>query len=244
MKIFFLAFSIFFLLNSASAGIELSFGKVKVRQGSIVKAEAILGADVSKEIKLNELEGKTIQDTLYVQSVENVNGKIFFIVIFAKVPERASLPLKLGPLETSLSWKNLTVEPIDIPKSFLLGDFSVSGPLQVTNWVLGLLLILFLFLAGKRIYKKVQYKSELRKRKLELWEKMVSAKNYDEVVSLWQLKHIFLREFSSVEEPFKLLEKVLFEYQFKPSQTSEEKEVVMNAYRLFLDRTRGGKDGI
>ena len=208
------------------------------------EVEAVLSEDLKDTLRIEDLEGKTIQETLYVQAVEKREGKIFFVVIFTKVPNKLPLATSLNNLETTFFWQDVVVEPVEIPQGFLFGDFTIPEPMRFLAIILSLISLGVFFILGRRFYRKFQEKKKNRARRLELWEKIMSVKNFEEVVSVWQNKHLLLREFPHLDEPFKSLEKVLFRYQFKPHQTPEEKEEVIKAYRHFQEILRGGRNGI
>ncbi len=237
-------FVFFVICSTALAGIDLKFSKEKVKQGSIQKVQVIMDEDLKRDIDIKELEGKSIQDTLYVQSVEKAGAKTFFVVIFTKVPEKLPLAVKVGSVETTLGWNNITIEPIEIPNGFLFGDFTIKDPLSYFLIGVCLLVFLIILIFARKFTKKLKTKRAIKARRRELLDSLFLAKNFEEVVSVWQKKHVILDQFPHLTEPFKSLEIILFKYQFKPFQTLEEQQEVLNAYRLFLDVARGEKNGI
>ncbi len=75
-------------------------------------------------------------------------------------------------------------------------------------------------------------------------DRVMSAREYHDVVTLWQQKALLLKEFSHLSKPITDLEIVLFKYQFKQSQNETEKAEVMKAYREFINKVQGGFNGI
>jgi hypothetical protein len=230
---------------------HLDFQSSEIKQGNIESVIMRLNSEMVQQMELQKLVGSTLGESVYLYSAEPLirrdSGDTFEAegkVIFLKIPAARTLTHKVGDKEISLSWSEVNILPTEVPKGFIFGDFTVPARKQVLKWViLGLLVLIIMF--GVLFYRKRNsQKQRLRQARLSLKEKIIAVNDYEQVVELWQQKADVLHIFPQLAEPFKHLEKTLFKYQFKASQTALEKDEVMIAYRSFLEESRRGLDGI
>lgn len=252
MKIFVLLISILFsncLL--AAARIDINFPVKEVKQGSLQHSVIRMDETSAQRIELQKLKGQTLGEILYIYSVSPLmrkdGGSAFeaeATIIFVKVPEQNKLTSKASGVDLEVTWNQVSVIPTEAPPELLFGTFTVPSRMKLMTWVGALVLLIILLVVSLKFRKNWLNKKTLKQRKLEAKAEISSAKEYADVVRLWQKKKSFIREFPHVEEPFRELEAVLFKYQFKPIQTETEKIEVMNAYRKFANQIEGGFSGI
>ncbi len=248
---YFLLLFILSLFHPAVAGIHIEFKEKSVKQGSLQAAKIIIDTDTAKTIKLQNLQGESLEKIVHIQSVdsviENKNNSSWSsdaIVIFLKVPVQRSLTYKHQGREIPVSWNDIEVKETEAPKEFLFGTFEVPSKLKFFLWILIPLLsvILIAFIIDFR--KKWKVKKEIRLYRKKIRDELLAASQFQDVVMIWQKKRELIKEFPHLEDPFKELEKVLFRYQFQHHQSESEKAEVLKSYRSFLDRIQGGLDGI
>jgi uncharacterized membrane-anchored protein YhcB (DUF1043 family) len=235
----------------AAPSIRLNFPSSEVKQGNLEAVTIKLNGQMVQEIGLQKLIGSTLGESIYLYSAETLlrknSGDTFEAeakVIFLKVPTGRTLLHKIGDEEIFISWSEISVLPTEVPKEFIFGDFEVPGRTQLAKWLIVGTLLFFIIL-GLFFYRSASsQKKKQRQIKLALKEKILTVSDYQEVVSLWQEKAEILILFPQLSEPFKNLEKTLFKYQFKVSQTASERDEVMIAYRSFLEQGKGGLDGV
>lgn len=246
----YLIFLLTFSLNLfAAAHMQLDLSSAVVKQGNLIDVVIRLDGSSVQQVELQKLKGVSLADTIYLYQVSPLlrSGDKFEAdakVIFLKVPESKPIMHKIGQNDISITWSDVEVQPTEAPAKFIFGQFDIPTRQKVFKITLALLA---LALIGFGIYKfreKNQLRKAIRQRRASLKEKVISASDYSEVVSLWQEKALLLKEFPHLIEPFKDLEQVLFKYQFKQSQNELEKAEVMKTYREFINRVSGGFNGI
>lgn len=251
MKIFLILLILISTNVLAAARMEINFSSDKVKQGSLQKSLIKLDETSAQVIELQKLKGQTLGETLYIYSVSPLlrkdGGSTFeaeATVIFVKVPEQNKLGYKTPQTDIEVTWNQVEVIPTEAPQELLFGTFTIPSKMKLLTWFLLLSAVVVLVIAGIKGRKLLLNKKALKIRKLNAKAEILSAKEFSDVVHLWQKKHSLFREFPHIEEPFKDLEKVLYKHQFKPFQTETEKIEVMNAYREFTNRIEGGFNGI
>lgn len=233
----------------AAARMQLDLSSAVVRQGSLINAVVRLDGGSVQQIELQKLKGVSLAETIYIYQVSPLirsgdNFEADAKIIFLKVPESKPVVHKTGQNEISISWSDVEVQPTEAPESFLFGQFEIPGKKRILE-ILGALLVLGLIGFGiSRFIQTNKKKKALRQIKAALKDKVMSAREYQDVVSLWSQKALLLKEFPHLSEPFKELETVLFKYQFKQSQNEIEKAEVMKSYRDFMTKVQGGFNGI
>ncbi len=243
-----------FLSVSAFASVlklEIRFQEPKIKQGSVVPATLVFDAESSQKLPINKIVGETLGGHFYIYSAKPLltkdNWNAFeseATVIVGKIPEAKPVSYKSGDNEIMVLWNDVEFIPTEAPKELIYGTFEIPSRAQILKW---LSLLAVFIIAGLGIWKFKKYldnKNSIQKKKRELKDEVLSAKEYADVVSIWQKKSQILKVFPSLEDHFKELEVVLFKYQFKPSQTETEKNQVMTAYREFINKSQGGFNGI
>lgn len=249
MKIFFIFLIIFSNGIFAAAQMHIDLNAAVIKQGSLVDAVIRLDSNSVQQVELQKLKGVSLGETLYLYQVSPLlrSGDSFEAdakIIFLKVPEGKYLIHKLGENEVSISWSDVEVLPTEAPVQFLFGKFEIPGKKRVVEISILLLIFSFMIFGGLKLKRRLKKKKELRKIRSGLKDKVMSASEYQEVVSLWQQKVLLTKEFPHLSDHFKELETVLFKYQFKQSQNEIEKMEVMKAYRDFVNKVQGGFNGI
>lgn len=233
----------------AAAQMQLDLSSAVVKQGSLIDVIIRLDGNSVQQVELQKLKGVSLADTIYLYQASSLvrsgdkfeaDGKI----IFLKVPESKPIIHKIGTSEISINWSDVEVQPTEAPAKFIFGQFEIPARRRIIE----ILAALFaLSLIGFGIYKyneKSKQRKALRLKKAALKDKVISAREYNDVVALWQDKAVLLKEFPHLQEPLKELEEVLFKYQFKQSQNEVEKAEVMTTYRVFMNKIAGGFNGI
>ena len=230
---------------------DIRFTGAKIKQGAIVPVKLVFDLPASQGLSVNKILGQTLGGNFYIYKAKPLLTKDNWTafesdaeIILAKVPESKPLIYKSGENEVIITWNDVEFIPTEAPKEMIYGNFEIPSRAQILKWVGVLVVILFLLGFGWKIKLIMSHKKELKSRKAAIKNEIVSAREYHDVVKVWQKKSIIVREFPKIEMNFKNLEAVLFKYQFKPSQTEAEKIEIMNAYRDFVDKCQGGLDGI
>lgn len=243
---------IFVLVFSSSvfaAQMQLELSSAVVKQGSLIDAVVRLDGSSVQQVEVQKLKGVSLAGTVYLHQIAPLirSGDTFEAdakIIFLKVPETKPVIHKVGDIDLSITWSDVEVQPTEASDKLLFGQFEIPGPRRILE-ILGILVVITLVALG--IYKfrqKGKAKEALRQRRAELKDKVMSAREYQDVVSIWQQKALLVKEFSHLSDPVKELENVLFKYQFKQSQNETEKAEVMKAYREFILKVQGGFNGI
>lgn len=247
MKLIF--FFLFFSISAwANVQLELSVENSSPKQGEIVPARLTL-KETQGQVFLSGINGKNFNKTLYVLSLSPFVIKGPFLeadakIIFLKVPEGQFVSETVNGQEVAIHWNNIRVIGIETPQSFLLGDFEIPQKKKIVLWILITFGILGLVWMGYWITRKIKKKDAVLSRNKSLKQDLLNCHSYDQVVIMWKKKRIFLNEFPQLDEHFKELEKVLFKYQFKPSQSVQEISEVLGAYEKFKADVTGVLNGI
>jgi hypothetical protein len=249
--IFLILIKMLFLVSSVEAEVVLSFGRDKIKQGSLEETILKVDMETAQKFSIQKLKGETVGDVLHFHQISPLVKKsedgAFYAeatVIFAKIPEKNSLVYSSANEQITISWPQIEVITTDSDQRFVFADFTIPGKKDVWLLVLLSLTLVIISILSWTFRKRWKSKQLLKRKKLELREQLLSAGSYEDVVAVWQKKSQFLNEFGHLEEPFRALEKTLFKYQFKPNQSEAEKEEVMKAYRSFTQKTEGGFNGI
>lgn len=236
-------------LSSGKIYFELS--EDKVIQGSLIKTKFKFQQNSDQSLRIENLEGISIGDTIYINQLLPVNGdsdgKIIngdASILFIKVPEKSNLEHKIDGFNIEVTWKQVDILPTELPEELLFGEFNFPDTKRVILWIaigtgiLVFLVFIFLFWIKR---KKLKFK---KLKKVNIKNSLLSPVSYNEVVYIWEMKHDILKVFPGLGDEFKKLEKVLFKYQFKPHRSKSEEEEVLVAYRKFIDSIKGGFDGV
>ncbi len=246
-------FIIFFaLISFANAGenIQLQFSTSEVNQGEIISAQlSLIPADESDLLKV---QGKTFAETIYILELtpltkrEGINKYIADTkVIFLKVPEENRVAASLNGKPVIVSWNTIKINPTEESSELLFGTFEISPRINWYVMLLGTILVLGLtWLLARMINTKIKLKKSIRLRKVEMKDKILGCRSFEEVVELWKDKHVLTQEFPHIKDAFFKLEESLNRYQFKPIQTNEEKSIVLESYRKFSKEIEGGFHGV
>lgn len=241
---------LFFIISPvwSSVQLELDLATVTPKQGEIVAARLIL-KNARGQAALTGLKGKNFKKVVYLLNLspfigENGRLEADAKVIFLQVPETTFVSEVINGEEVVLSWREVRVIPTEASQSFLLGDFEIPGRKKIVLWIS--LFIALILISSGIFYAKRKYalKNRAVKRRKELKQNLLTATDYSGVVSLWQSKQIYLSEFPGLEVSFKKLEKTLFKYQFKPTQTTQEMQEVMRSYDQFKSDIMGVLNGV
>lgn len=231
--------------------IDIRFPEGKIKQGAIVPVKLVFDLPASQGLPINKLIGQTLGNTFYVFKAKPLLTKDNWTafesdaeIILAKVPEAKPVTYKSGNDEVMITWNDVEFVPTEAPKEMIYGTFEIPSRAQVMKWLSILVIVLVAVFAGWKIKLRLDLKKSLKVRKAAIRDEIVSAREYSDVVKVWQKKSNIIKEFPKVENHFKDLESVLFKYQFKPSQSESEKIEVMNAYRDFIAKSQGGFDGV
>ncbi len=231
--------------------VELLFSSPEVKQGAIVSARLKADGNAVQSLDFQKLKGQTVGKVIYFYNISPLmkkDGETSYEadakVIFVTPPESSFVQDNLQGKEIQLKWNQVKVLPVEAEKNFLFAQFDVSWPKSFLAWFLwglGAIIVAFLSLVG---FKKYQLKKSIKEKKQKLKKEIFDAASFDEVVSVWKKKRLYVAEFPHIEEPFSILEQTLFKYQFKQHQSEVEKEKVIEAYRTFLNAIQGGFNGI
>jgi hypothetical protein len=231
--------------------IQLSFEQSSIHQGALVKAHLYL-PPLSLNLPLQKLKGQTFAETIYFHEIGPLlkknnltNYESDVHVIFVKKPESNLIQGRVGSEEIIIDVGEVTVEAIEAPGKMIWADFSVPEFIE-KNWLwLGIPLILILLcFPAVRMWQSLVKKKKARERRKKLLQDFRSCQSYEEIVKMWEKKHEYIREFPELGPDFQKFEETLFQVQFKPSQTIEEKEIVRAAYEKLLTDSKGGLSGV
>lgn len=247
MKIF---FCLLFVSFTALANVQMDLYVLndQPKQGEILSARLVI-KEARGQTALTGLKGKNFQKTLYLLSLSPFVVKSGYLesdakVIFLKVPESNSAKETINGQDVLINWGEINLVATEAAESFLLGEFDIPKKMRLFLWFAVGLLVLVLSAVSYRIFLKIKMKKVLLKRKKELRSEMLNCQTYEDVVLMWKNKLRYLSTFPHLENSFKNLEKVLFKYQFKPFQTSDEKSEVMRAFEQFKADVSGRADGV
>jgi hypothetical protein len=231
------------------AGIELIFPVSKVKQGSLQEVKLILDEQTAQRVELQKLKGQSLGELIYLHSVSPLlrrKGRFEAdaTIVFAKIPSTNEMIYKNSNGDVKISWNFIEVEPTEVPKDLLFLDFDIPKPARVLLWVLVIFVSGFIGYLILRARRKWIAKREMKLKRQRIREDLYRVSKYNMVVSTWQNKHHLVKEFPHLAEPFSTLELTLFKYQFKQTQTDDEKEEVLKAWHAFLESSKEGFNGI
>lgn len=246
---------IFILLFSsqlfAAGTMQLEFSGQEIRQGALVRAKLFVPPE-SLNLPLRKLKGETLGETLYFHQLSpllkkegSLNYEAEVQVIFIKVPGNNNFTTQIGDHVFDLRWNSIEVFPVETPDQLIWADFTAPDFFEGNLfWVWILLLVLIITSASYYAWRKVSARMTEKKRRLKLVSEFRACQNYDDVVNLWKKKRDYIKEFPHLDSYFIPFEEILFRYQFKPSQSENEKNEVLKAYRHLIDQSEGGFNGI
>ena len=243
---------IFLLSFSAwSVDIGLEFSVPEIKQGSLTSALIKIDAVGAQEVPPQKLRSKTFADTIYIYEMGTPirkEGRPYFEaeakIIFIKVPETNELSFAEDGKSFKIFWNAVTVLPTKADKSFMYGAFSAPARFQAFKWGICLLCITLLLVLIFWINRKYQSRAIRKKHLSDLKKKLIAPSNYFEIVDVWMNRQSYLTTFPLIEESFRNLEQKLFKVQFKPHQSEQEKEFIVESYKDFLISIKGPLDGI
>ena len=229
---------------------ELQFEQKKIKQGSIQLGILKMDAESAQKIPWQDLKGKKLGEVIYLYDVSPLirrQGGEFFEtevkVVFAKVPETHTVTVKEVPGNLIINLKNVEIIPTD-SKEYVYGKFSLPKKLNYLFWILILAGLALIGLGINWIYRRHQKKVIKRNHRSKLKSELIGADSYPEVVSVWMKRGEYLEMFPQMTEDFRELERSLFKFLFKPNLSESELVQVVESYRNFRDKIRGGLDGI
>ncbi len=251
MKFLFVFLTIFPQIVLSSSKIHFDVSEKKIYQGSLVKAKFKLNLGESENIQAKNIEGESLENTIYVNQLLAINGNPERTIIngeasiiFLKVPEKDTLVQKVKEEEVEVTWSQIEIVPTETPENLLFGEFNISSHRNILIWiVVGLGITLTIYVAF-HIWRKQRNSKLMKNEKIKIKNYLISPSNYDDVVDVWKKKYDILKIFPQIEPEFKLLEVILFKHQFKKTRNKIDEDEVFLAYRKFIDSIRGGLDGI
>ena len=242
---------LFSFSSLAAVQIEIRFPKAEVKQGSTEKVRLRLDSQSMQSLANQKLKGLTLGETIYLSSVKAFSKKTGEDVyeadaraVFIAVPQGAELLDRSLGQEIRVFWNDVRVVATEESQGLILADFTVPKRLDFSRWILGLLLLGVLTLAGFVVFRKRKKKKELRDRRRKLRAELLGAATFEDTVALWKDKTRYHDEFPHIRGAFARFETVLFRYQFKQFQTEQEKGLVLDAYRTFVSEVQGGFNGV
>lgn len=242
-----------FILNIAHAESELNitFPDVKIRQGTIQQVELNFDQEFAQKIEVQSFKGQKLGSAFYLYNlgpimrkdgVDNLSAKAKVIVI--SEPKGLNEKIVINGQPANLKWNTINFEKVETPKELLFANFSIPA---MSNYIAYIILFVLMALIGAAVFyvRHIRLRKKLLKQKKDiLIKRILGANSYDEVVEVWKIKPSALSVFPGLSDPYKELEKVLFQYQFKLVQTEKEKEAVTLAYREFCSQAKGVMDGV
>ena len=210
-----------------------------IKQGELVQAKIQISG-YSGSLALN---GANISDTLYfyktapfIRNAQTETLETEATIIFLKVPKNNFVTGTVQNQPIRVSWKDLTINPVEAPESFIFGNFEIPKKINLFWFITGLITA---FLIAYFIRKKMK---QLKTKKLKAAEianlksQLVSASDYTHVLEIWQKKHLYLEMFPKLQDEFLNWEQTLFKYVFKPHLTEIEKQLVISSYNEFKQK--------
>lgn len=235
----------------ATVNVELFFDSQEVKQGSIENAKALLTSDSIQKVNFQKIKGQTLGETIYFYSLSpfvRKEGEKNYIsdvkIIFVKVPTKNRLEHKVDGQDIVISLPQIKVTPVDIPEKLIFEQFDIPESFKYFKWIIVFFILVILCVLTLKYRQRTKNKHRELLKKKAIKESVLAATSYKDVVNVWQRKSEVISIFPSWESEFKELEKTLFKFQFKPSQSEIEKSEVMKAYDVFLNNVKGGFDGI
>ena len=141
--------------------------------------------------------------------------------------------------EVSIKWNNIEVIATPEPKSFLLGDFEIPTRANVVYWIIIFLSIAVIALLTSFFLKHFLKKKKAKNKILSLKKELLDCNTYEDIVEIWEQKRKYIETFPKIDKNFKILENVLFKYQFKSQRTKTETDEVVQAYNVFKSNVSG-----
>lgn len=237
-------------LNTTLGGVEIRFTQEKVTQGSLQKVELALDEESFSKLDSFNLQGSKINDVIYIQEVTPFTRKgadsyeTNATIIFLKVPETPNGTIETPKGKLNVSWRSIEVVSTDVSENFLFGEFEIPKSPKLVLW----LAIMFGVIAGifglTKVIKNIKKRNKSKKYISQLKLQIESAQTYENIVDIWKKKHEILKFLPEIQSSFATLEKELFLYQFKPTQSESEKESVKRAYFRFLEEIKGALNGV
>ncbi len=230
---------------------DLNFSKPEIKQGDTAIATISMDSSSAQALQNLKLVGQNLADSLYIYEVSPLMRKqgedIYHAkikLIFVKIPKTNSIRAQVGNEVVEVRWNNISLIPTETPPELIFEKYELPTPPQVALMVGILIVVLLLGWLGLALKKKWGLKSKIKTRKAKIKQDVLGCKSYEDVVLMWKNKREYIEVFPHLTSAFEKLETTLFSYQFKPTQSSTEKEAVMRAYRDFCSAAEGGFSGI
>jgi len=246
-------FLIIIFTNSATASVSLEFTmqSSEVKQGSIEKSIVVLDQVAVQKIGLQKLKGQTLGEVIYIHSVGPLlkkDGSNLYEseiqLVFIKNPSNNVLLHKFENQELKIKLNDINFISTEGAEKLIYQDFFIPDRKSIIKWALSFISAIVVIGIAFFVYRKQKTKKLIRQEKMQVKNKLFQAMNYDEIIAIWISRTEILNTFPHIVRPFKKFESVLYQYQFKPIQTDEEKEIVESNYREFLKEISGGFDGV
>ena len=207
------------------------------KQGEIIDVQLRVEYQNSK-LSILKMADRNIGETIYFlqlnsKSTESEEKTFTGKAIFTKVPSSQQISETVEGEEVIVTWPEIEVVPVEEPKSFIYGDFTVPSPIKLTYWIIGLFGLGILLRYGVFLRRKRQQKLKKGIERSLLLTTLREANTYEDIVQVWQKKKIILNEFPQLESAFTNFESILFLYQFKPKRTDFELNEINHAYSKF-----------
>jgi hypothetical protein len=216
-------------------------------QGQI--ADVMMGIENTSGLiaDIEEMKGKKIEDTIYILDIKDgIQEKDLLTykakIIFIKSPTQNSVRTTINGKEVQFSWDNISVIAAGETKGFLWGEYQLDSKDHLL-----IVILVFIFLATILVFYLMRRRknhalkiSELKNIKITI----DSVKNYEDIISLWNNRDRLLACFPLIEADFRELEKDLFKYIFKPSQSPAEREDAYNSFKKFRNKFKEGAHGV
>lgn len=251
MKAFVLIVFLIPLLGWSAIPVDFIFNKNEVKQGEIVPVTLKVSPDGVSQLNLQKLRGVNFGKTIYFYELSSwihQNGEPNMSssakIIFIDVPTTQVLKDTVNGQDIEINLNNIQVIPTAASQELLFGAFEIPARKEILKWTLIFLSVVGLAAIVWTIYQKYQIKKKRKLEMLKLKSEILSAQDYEGVVSIWQKKRKYLAVFPHLESPFQNLEVILFKYQFKPRQENFEKDEVVKAYQNFVAESQEGFRGI
>lgn len=251
MKFYIICFYLLTTSLFASTKVRIDFHDKRFQQGSIQQAEIILDETFVQKIEVQKLTSKILGETLYLHEVgpilktgDSPSFKAKAQVVFVKIPQSDSVSYKLGSEEIVFSWSAVDIIPLEASEGFVFEDFEISKRFKKYYWFFLLLVGVPLAYIFFRFNKKLELKKKVKQEKEAVLKRLLATNQYEEIVKLWVNKNEIYKTYPELNEFFKDVEKVLFLYQFKPTQSQNEKDHVVKVYQEMITKFQGSLRGV
>lgn len=229
-----------------------SFEK-NIKQGSFVDGYFSFLNEVEEDKKnINFLIGKYFDGALYVVEIalkdnDEKSKKWRGTVIF-------TTPLKLSDhtfnyedknQKLSLLVKNLKVVETSHDGKMSFADFEVKQKNKF-NWkkififLFGIIIFITLFYVVRRWRMNKRFNDQ----KIKYFQSVLAIDQYEKVIDFSSNKKDFLDQFPEHISTFKVFEKKLYQYQFKKTQSEDEKKEIIIAFKKFQESIKREQNGI